>query len=333
MGDIDKKHKHSGTGVSISGNDQRLLRHMQIINLLTLPIFVTPLYFKHVLRLPAVWFSYKYEYYYSFKQFVPDIFLFGYYAPIPLHALDVGSVTVYFPGLAIDCVVGTIQGVLLGLSLYRRGPRGNMRAPTLPATSLIMFGAMELVALPLHCLKEVPWLDIESGSLLTNLLFWMDTFFTSSTYVAMFLSGLIECRFLPPEKQGLFLWVLPVTGSMTVLGVFLPNRWIECVLHMLFLSAFTTPLLFMTGRRVKRLGCPHGYAYMKSAKLCFVILGYLAWWFFPTLLSKATGGQVDPLTAIFVGCRVGMVQYYAYCMSQGECDCWSKNDGNPGGLL
>jgi len=234
------------------------------------------------------------------------------------------STTVFFPGVAIECILGTLHGVVLGIDLLGTPPRGSLLAPVLPATALFLYAGMCIAAFPLHCLKDVPFFDIETNSVLTNTLFWVDTVCTSATPVVMFLSGLIECDYLPPEGQMLAWWILPINGTLAALGILLPSRWIMLFMHILFQTIFLTPLLIMTSKRVGKLSsCHHGYVYMKLAKLCSILGAYCAF-AFASFLSNVTGENFCPLTSVFVGSRIGMTQYWAYCKLQSECYCAEK---------
>jgi hypothetical protein len=311
--------------IPIPSNTRTLFWVMQCINVLSLPLLFPPLSVGSFFGTEVIMTS-KYDYLYSIKQFVPDLILrIGFRSPLPLHAVNINAVPIYFPGVAVECILGTLQGLMLGIDLLGTLPNRTLSRPALPAVALLLYAGMCIAAFPLHCLKEIPMFDIESNAALTNVLFWVDTFCTSATPVVMFLSGLFECGYMSLENCRLACWmILPINGTLTALGILLPNRWIMLFMHIFFQTIFLTPLLFMTKVRVDSLrNCRDGFFYMKLAKVCSILFAYCAF-AFASFLSYITGDNFCPLTSVFVGSRIGMVQYWAYSKLQSECQCVEK---------
>lgn len=114
---------------------------MQCANVLSLPLLRPP--FLRFLVGLDVYMTTKYDYLYSIKQFVPDLILdIGFRDALPLHAVIINSTPIFFPGVGIECILGTLQGVVLGFDLLHIPPGGALQVPVLPAAALFLYAGM-----------------------------------------------------------------------------------------------------------------------------------------------------------------------------------------------
>lgn len=265
------------------------------------------------------------DYLHLIKMFVPDSLLRMWFSDeMPVQVIRISSIDVFFPGVAIECVLGTLQGIWLGLDLVRLPPQGNYRTPFLPALALFLYAGMCISALPLHCLKGISIFDSASDS--GRFLLWADTLFTASVPPIMLLSGLVESGLAEPNHER-FVWlILGLNATFTWIGVLFSSRWIIFGLHVIFQGLFVGPLSYITRKRTMELDCPHGYFFLKLA-MYGSILGTYGAFCFASALSTMTQGDFCPLTSMFLASRHGMVQYWAYCKSQARCNCVKTKKG------
>lgn len=119
---------------------------------------------------------------------------------LPIQMLQLGTTTVYFVGVALECILGTVQGILLGANLLKTPKKGNYQTPSIAATALFLYAGMCISAFPIHCLKDIEVFDIKRSPLAT-LLQWMDTLCTSSVPALALLEGLVKSGFAEPGSE------------------------------------------------------------------------------------------------------------------------------------
>ena len=313
-----------------SVTETTLYRFIQAINLLSLSLVLTPYTLKNFLGIHVIY-STKYDYFYSLSQFVPrPIQKLFYPDPIAVQTISINDTkSLFFPGVAMECFIGTMQGLIVGTDLWRRGRKGRMRTPRIHAVCFYGYTVMCISAFPLHCLKDYSLFDISSKSSLTQTLFWLDTFGTSLSPPLMFLAGLIENRsdLVPESQRDRWVWSIVIMNAiLTYLGIAYDWPWITMYLHIASQTVFCFPLLFLTWKAVQKYHCRHGfYTYMVLAKVCSFVFAYNGMLFLAALLSRISGGAFCPLTSAFVGCRIGMMQYWVYCRKESECVCFSTS--------
>lgn len=302
-----------------------LFRWMQAINVSSLLLLLTPSVLRSFVSIDS-FLSRRHEYIHSIEPFIPgnllDMVSFG--DSLPVQTIQLGWVTLYFPGVALECILGTLQGGWLGMNLWNTPRQGNYQTPALPATALFLYAIMCITAFPIHCLKDITVFDIRSHSLVARSLQWADTFCTSSVPPIALLAGLIESGLAEPSSERFVPLILCVNAVLTWFGAFAPNRWITFTLHALFQFIFIIPLVYFTTRRTEQLDCNHGLIIMKRGKYP-AILGVYCVAASIAILSIMTEGSFCPLAAIFLVSRIAIVQYWQYCKSQAECDCVNKS--------
>ena len=182
-----------------------LYKCVQTINWLTLPLAVATPWALGLFGI-RVQHSTRYDYFYSIEQFVPKPLERIFYPnPLTIQTVPINDTkSLFFPGIALDTLIGTIQTFVVGLDLWKRPPQGRMRTPMIQSSCFLLYACMYISAFPLHCLKDYPLFDISSRSFLTQALFWIDTFSTSCSPPFMLLSGLVEVGWLHESKQ--FVW-------------------------------------------------------------------------------------------------------------------------------
>ena len=271
--------------------------------------------------------SRKYEYIHSIEPFIPEslLSLIGTFVgdSLPVQTVKLGSFTLYFPGVAVECILGTLQGILLGMDLLRTPRQGNYQTPALPATALFLYAGMCITAFPIHCLKDIAMFDIRSGSVIATSLQWVDTWCTSCVPPIALLALLVENGLAEPSYERFVPWILLFSAVLTWFGAFLPNRWITFTLHALSQFIFIVPFVYLTTKRSKQLDCTHGLAISKFGKYR-TILGVYCVAASIAILSIMTEGSFCPLASVFLVSRIAIVQYWSYSRSQTDCKCANK---------
>lgn len=309
----------------MSGNNG-LFWWMQTINVLSIVLVLMPTALRSFVEMNS-FLSTKHEYTHSIVPFIPaviiDILTFS--DSLPIQTLQLGTITVYFPGVALECILGTIQGILLGADLLHTPIQGNYQTPAVSATALFLYAGMCISAFPIHCLKDFAAFNIQTKAVLATSLQWLDTFCTACVPAIAVLAGLVESGLAEPSSQRFVPLILGVNALLTWFGAFLPNRWITFTLHALVQVLFIVPLVHITNQRTDRLGCNHGLSIMKLGKYT-AILGIYCVIAFVAILSIVTEGSFCPLTSIFLISRIAVVEYWAYSKAQAECNCKTKSE-------
>lgn len=305
----------------------RLFWWTQAINVLSVVFILMPTVLRNFVDIDS-FLSAKHDYTHSIEPFIPaallDILTFN--DSLPIQTLQLGSTTIYFPGVALECILGTFQGVLLGADLLHTPKRGNYQTPAMSATALFLYAGMCISAFPIHCLKDFAIFNVRSESVVATSLQWADTFCTSCVPSVALLGGLIQSRLAEPSSERFVPLILATNAILTWFGAFLPNRWITFSLHALVQVVFILPLVHITTKRVKRLDCEHGLSIMKLGKYV-AILGVYSVIAFVAILSIMAEGSFCPLTRIFLISRIAVVEYWVYSKSQADCNCKnSKSD-------
>mmetsp|Transcript_3020 Transcript_3020/g.7864 ORF Transcript_3020/g.7864 Transcript_3020/m.7864 type:complete len:480 (-) Transcript_3020:1110-2549(-) len=256
--------------------------------------------------------------------------------------------TVYLPGLVLDCLLGVVQGLVLGIDLLflylhsassRQSRKG---APTtdnrgrplsvLPSLSLLLFAGMCASALPLHCLRDSP-LIVEDGQFggarevdplqLTRsktILLFADVFCTTVAPTLMFLDFRVRTGWLSIGAENLAAAAVPlIKGPLVWVGVSNRYEWwgpvLVAALHVGPLPLYGTLFYGFLLRECDM--CPHEALWMATSAVSLVAFSFgPALW--GTRLAELTGGTFDSLTCMFLGCRIGMVQYWAYVRARDE---------------
>lgn len=307
--------------VTTMSSKSRLFWWMQAINVFSVLFLLAPTLLRSVVNIDD-FLSREFAYTHSIEPFIPaallDLFTIG--NSLPVQAIQLGSLTIYFPGVAIECIFGVVQGIWLGMDLLNTPRRGNYQTPSLPATALFLYAGMCLSAFPIHCLKSIAMFDLESQSVVATSLQWLDTWCTSCVPGIALLVGLIECNLAEPSHERFMPLILAVNAFLTWLGAFLPNRWTTFTLHALIQFAFVIPLVHLTNQRTSQLSCPHGFKLMKLGKYVAIATLYCIVAFI-AILSITTEGCFCPLASVFVVSRIATVEYWAFSKSQADCNC------------
>uniref|UniRef100_A0A7S3V224 Uncharacterized protein n=1 Tax=Aplanochytrium stocchinoi TaxID=215587 RepID=A0A7S3V224_9STRA len=302
-----------------------------IILVLSPPILFTPL----LLNFLGVdyYLSYKYDYLYSIKQFVPEeLAKLFFFESIPLQAFRVNDVVVYFPGVFVETILGILIFAVLGIDLLTSVAKHKMKTPDLAALMMFCYAGMCIGAFPLHSLKEIPAFDILVDTPLIHTLFMFDSLCTSVVPPVMIVIELVTNGTLSANRgRHAALMITILFWSLCYAGVVFHQPWIMFFLHIGTQLLFCPVLLAITRQRFKKQtslvqrgrgesGCIHGFHWMVIAFLYSVVFasgGFTV----PVYLSKISQNYFDPLTSVFFGCRCGMIAYYLYCKDQLECDC------------
>ena len=303
--------------------DNRLFWWMQAINVVSILLAILPIFLRNFIDLDS-FLSTKHDYIHSIEPFLPapllDILTF--HDSLPIQTLQLGTTTVYFVGVALECILGTVQGILLGADLLNTPKRGNYQTPSIAATALFLYAGMCISAFPIHCLKDMEVFNIKR-SLLATLLQWLDTLCTSSVPALALLAGLVESGLAEPSSEKFVPLILLINAILTWFGAFLPNRWITFTMHGLVQVVYIVPLVYITDKRTNRLDCKHGLSIMKLGKYA-ALLGIYAVIAFVAVLSIVSEGNFCPLTSVFLVSRLAAVEYWKFSKLQAECTCKSK---------
>lgn len=241
---------------------------------------------------------------------------------LPMQMLQLGTTTVYFVGVALECILGTVQGILFGANLLKTPKKGNYQTPSIAATALFLYAGMCISAFPIHCLKDIEVFDIKRSPLAT-LLQWMDTLCTSSVPALALLEGLVKSGFAEPGSEKCVPLIFLINAILTWFGAFLPNRWLTFTLHRLVQVIYIVPLVYIINKRTTILVCEHGLSIMKLGKYA-ALWGIYTVIKFVAVLSIVTEGSFCPLTSVFLVSRIVVVEYWSYSKLQAECTCKSK---------
>ncbi|KAL7581324.1 hypothetical protein ACA910_006085 [Epithemia clementina (nom. ined.)] len=357
-----------------SGRWNILLWLMQGINVLSLGLFFTPWFLRQICWW---WFGQTTnvvqlstegdddddgDYLESIRLFLPNglVNMIFPRPTIPLQVLvlnddnddDAGAITkIFFPGVAIDCLLGIVQGLVLGTNLLLRSPSGRLSKPWIPAMVLYFFVTMCLSALPLHCLREMGFLGGGDGggntsraningqilrqpqpNLFGSFLLWVDTFSTANAYILVLFSTLIEHQYLHPTTATSYaLLTLNISGTLVAFGVAHSNPFIMAFMHGgigLLMPPVVLGILLSKHWRPKQDSASNdnndgdndGLVYILLAHAVFVVAGL------PLLLAtnasaaaEWTQGNYCAMTAFFVASRIATVQYWAFCDAQWRC--------------
>ena len=318
-----------------------LLRLMQCINAVSLCLFLTPPSFRILLGWDVA-LSTQRDYLETIEPFLPDIVVGIVFPrlPIPIQVLDIttsrsttfgdddhetaSTTRIYFPGVAVDCVLGIVQGLVLGTHLLLRSPSGRLSHPWLPALAVFFFATMCLSALPLHCLRDLALFNNgPQPTLMTHMLCWIDTFSTSSSCILVLFSTLVEHQYLDATTATDYVLLsLNACGTIISLAVAHSNRIIMALMHV-GLGTLILPLVLfiICKRRCQNTSIQEdGMLYIGVANLVFFLGGI------PLLLatnastaSKWTHGTYCVLTSFFVASRIAVVEYWAFCCAQARC--------------
>lgn len=308
----------------MSGKNDRLMWWMQATNALSVLILLVPTIFSKFL-VSESFLSRQYDYIHSIEPFLPysllNLLSFG--GSLPIQTIRIGSLTMYFPGVAVECILGTIQGILLGMDLLRTPRQGNYQTPMLPATALFLYAGMCTTAFPIHCLKDVSVFDIQSDSVVALSLQWLDTCCTSCVPAIALLTGLIESKLADPSYERFLPLIICINAMLTWCGAFLLNRWITFTLHGLVQVFYILPLVHLTNKRVDQLDCTHGFAWMKYGKYV-ALFGLNSVLVCMAVASVTMQGNFCPLASVFLVSRIAVVFYWTHCKLQAECYCSDK---------
>lgn len=282
------------------------------------------------------------EYTATITPFAPDCILnVAFYEPIPVQYIEFGSHQemwrLNLPALALDCVLGAVQGITLGLNLLvsststsRTNGKNNGRSLLLPAINLFFYAGMCCSAIAVHCIPDVgSVVGWPLSAVPAKCFIWMDMYCTACVPAIMLLDTLAERRLLGMQQVQVVLGcILIFKGVATGVAIELESRWAGFVLHVMSMILYGYPIYALAsidalteepkGRVNERTTCLHSVPWLMSATACIVLLSGPAA-LFAVPLSKMTNRAFDAHAGIFWGCRCGMLQYCAYVKRRASC--------------
>ena len=337
-----------GKALSVSPLSSPLFVLMMATNALSLAVVVPPWTLDGFLADPVRSVHVEGGYMSTARPFAPEFLRRLAIDPgSPTQAIDTALVTggativLHMPGLAMECALGALQGAALGYALMRRSGSSD----ALPATIMLLFAGMCVSALPLHCLGGggggvdgvdgalhlVPDPSLSMGP--ADALLWVDILCTSLVPPLMLLDGLLRSRYLHEELPSLGEKIVSHRSAVVIavasinallVGVAVVHRltwgpWLAMCLHIISMPFYGAPFILILALDCRRCAwcslCSRSFL-LVIASLIPIVFFSAGGVIFRTFLAGASGGAFDMMASVFLGCRIGMVHYWAYAWTR-----------------